>query len=167
MLHLLKRLIKHLMMTPIAIRRHFSKAVMQRITSAIAESEREHLGEIRFAIELNLPVRDIVSKKSARQRALEVFSKLGIWDTEHNNGVLIYLLFAERDFEIVADRGICRHVDQAHWQHISQEMENLFRQRQFEAGVLHGIRQIGILLHRHYPSETNPSNELPDSPVIL
>lgn len=163
----LTRLMRHLLMTPMTLKRRFPVEVMRRITSAITASELTHRGQIRFAIELNLPLRDIVQKKSARQRALEVFSELGVWDTEENNGILIYLLLAERDFEIVADRGICRQVDQDSWQRVSHEMETLFRQGQFEAGVLHGITQVGILLHRYYPLPKSPSNELPDSPVIL
>ena len=163
----LTRLMRHLLMTPMTLKRNFPAEVMRRITSAITASELTHRGQIRFAIELNLPLRDIVQKKSARQRALEVFSELGVWDTEENNGILIYLLLAERDFEIVADRGICRQVDQDNWQRVSHEMETLFRQGQFEAGVLHGITQVGILLHRYYPPQKSPSNELPDSPVML
>jgi len=165
--NLFRRLFRHLFTTPIAIKRCFPKAAMQRIEAAIASSEAAHLGEIRFAIEPNLPVLDILKRKSAQQRAVEVFSQLRLWDTEQNNGVLIYLLFADRDFEILADRGIHRHIGQNGWAGISHEMEALFRQGQFEAGILHGITQISILLTQQYPATTINHDELPNAPVII
>ena len=134
---------------------------------AIADSEQSHLGEIRFAVELNLPLLDILRRKSGQQRAVEVFSQLQVWDTEQNNGVLIYLLLADHDFEILADRGIHQHVGAHGWARISHEMEVLFKQGQFEAGVLHGITQISILLKEQYPATANNQNELPNAPVII
>ena len=166
-LNLLKRIGRHLFISPLALKKRFPKAVMQRIEQAIAESEQTHSGEIRFAIELNLPLLDILRKKSGHQRALQIFSQLRVWDTEHNNGVLIYLLLADRDFEILADRGIHQHLDRQEWARISHEMEMLFKQGQFEQGVLHGIRQINMLLVRHYPASLNNHNELPNAPVII
>lgn len=165
----LKRVCRHLFMSPLALKRRFPKAVMQRIEQAIAASERAHLGEIRFAVELHLSLPDILRKKSGRQRAVEIFSQLRVWDTEHNNGVLIYLLLADHDFEILADRGIHQYAGNDYWTKLSHEMEVLFRQEKFEAGVLHGITQIGILLAQHYPAnhQTNNENELPDAPVII
>jgi uncharacterized membrane protein len=166
-LNLFKRLGRHLFISPLALKKRFPKAVMQRIEQAIAESEQSHLGEIRFAVELNLPLLDILRKKSGQQRAVEVFSQLQVWDTEQNNGVLLYLLLADHDFEILADRGIHQHVGKQGWARISHEMEMLFKQGQFEAGVLHGITQINNLLSQHYPATTNNHNELPNAPVII
>lgn len=166
-LNLFRRFFKHLFILPYQVKRHFPKVVMQRIEQAIASSEMTHLGEIRFAVELNLPLLDIVRKKSAQQRAVEVFSQLRVWDTEQNNGVLIYLLLADHDFEILADRGVHQHVGHHGWQHVCHEMEALFRQGQFEAGVLHGIAQIGALLAQHYPVTGQNDDELPNAPVII
>lgn len=165
--NLFKRLYRHLFILPSAVERHFSSAVMRRIEDAIAGSEKTHLGEIRFAVESNLPFLDIVRKKSAQQRAVEVFSQLRVWDTEQNNGVLIYLLLADHDFEILADRGVHHHVGTLGWQRISHEMEALFRQGRFEAGVLHGITQISNLLIKHYPVAGKNDDELPNAPVII
>jgi len=166
-LNLFKRICRHLFISPLALKKRFPKAVMQRIEQAIAECEQTHFGEIRFAVELNLPLHDILRKKSGHHRAVEVFSQLRIWDTEQNNGVLIYLLLADNDFEILADRGIHQHVGTQGWARISHEMEMLFKRGQFEAGVLHGITQISILLAQHYPATANNHNELPNAPVII
>lgn len=167
LLNLLKRVCRHLCISPLALKKRFPKAVMQRIEQAIADSEQTHFGEIRFAVELNLPLLDILKKKSGQQRAVEVFSQLQVWDTEQNNGVLIYLLLADHDFEILADRGIHQHVGVEGWARISHEMEALFKQEQFEAGVLHGIAQISMLLAQHYPASDSNHNELPNAPVII
>lgn len=166
-LNLFKRVCRHLFISPLALKKRFPKATMQRIEQAIAECEQTHFGEIRFAVELNLPLLDILRKKSGQQRAVEVFSQLRVWDTEQNNGVLIYLLLADHDFEILADRGIHQHIGTHGWARISHEMEILFKQGQFEAGVLHGITQINRLLIEHYPATTNNHNELPNAPVII
>lgn len=162
-----KRLIRHLLVTPLQLKRSFPPSVMQRIEAVIAQSEATHSGEIRFAVELNLPLIDILRKKSGRQRAVEVFANLGVWDTEYNNGILIYLLLADHDFEIVADRGIHAKVGTSAWHHISVEMEALFKTGQFEAGVVHGITQISALLNQHYPADAQNYNELPNAPLII
>lgn len=165
--NLFKRVCRHLFISPLALRKRFPKTVMQRIERAIAESEQTHSGEIRFAVELNLPLLDILKRKTGQQRAVEVFSQLRVWDTAQNNGVLIYLLLADHDFEILADRGIHGHVGTHGWTRISHEMEVLFKSRQFEAGILHGITQISILQAELYPAIINNQNELPDAPVII
>jgi len=165
--NLFRRVCRHLFISPLALKKRFPKALMQRIEQAIADSEQAHLGELRFAVELNLPLLDILRRKSGQQRAVEVFSQLRVWDTEQNNGVLIYLLLADHDFEILADRGIHQQVGAHGWARISHEMEVLFKQGQFEAGVLHGITQISILLTQQYPATANNQNELPNAPVII
>ncbi|MDO9050093.1 MAG: TPM domain-containing protein [Methylotenera sp.] len=167
LVNLFKRLYQHLFILPSAVNRHFSTAAMQRIEAAIAQSEATHFGEIRFVVECNLSVMEILQKKSAKKRAVEVFSQIQVWDTEQNNGVLIYLLIADHDFEILADRGIHHHVGNQVWEHISHEMEVLFRQGQFEAGVLHGIAEISTHLRQHYPATAENHNELPNAPVII
>lgn len=164
---LFKRLSRHLFIMPNAARRYFPADALRRIEAAIAENETLHSGEIRFAVETNLHVLDVLRKKSARKRAIEVFSHLRVWDTEQNNGVLIYLLLADHDFEILADRGIHAHMGEEGWEQVSQAMEKLFRQGQFEEGVLYGIRHIGQKLIQHYPANGINKNELPDAPIII
>lgn len=167
MFNLFKRLCRHLFILPNTVKKHFSEASMRRIEAAIASSEMTHSGEIRFAVELNLPVLDILRGKTAKKRAIEVFSQLQVWDTEQNNGVLIYLLLADHDYEILADRGIHHHVGNQGWEKISQEMEALFRDGRFEAGVLHGIAKISEQLVQRYPSAGENNNELPNAPFII
>ncbi len=104
---------------------------------------------------------------SARERALEVFSELAVWDTEHNNGVLIYLLLADHDVEIIADRGINAKLDAATWESICRDMESAFRRGRFEQGICSGIERVASLLDVHYPRTNNATNELPDRPVIF
>lgn len=164
---LFKRLIRHIFTLPGAVKKHFPLDSMRRIEQAIANSERTHAGQIRFVVETNLEVPDILRKVSGKKRAIEVFSQLRIWDTEQNNGVLIYLLLADHDFEILADRGIHHHVGDEGWEQISQEMEKRFRNQQFEAGILYGIEQISLVLAQHYPSNGIHKNELPNAPVVM
>jgi uncharacterized membrane protein len=164
---LFKRLCKHLGTIPSATRRYFPVESLHRIEAAIAKSEAQHTGQIRFVVEGNLDAIDILRKKSGKRRAIEIFSQLHIWDTEQNNGVLIYLLLADHDFEILADRGIHHHVGEAGWERISHEMEQHFKRGQFEAGVLYGIEQIGHALTQYYPAKVSNQNELPNAPVVM
>jgi len=168
---LIKRLFRHGFVVPWVARKHFSEQSLKRIEAEIAKSETQHLGEIRFVVESHLPVMDILRKKSGKKRAIEVFSQLHIWDTEHNNGVLIYLLLADHDFEILGDRGIHQHVGKDGWEGICQQMEGLFRNGQFEMGVIFGIHQITEALASHFPTtgqnKNKPKNELSNKAVIL
>ncbi|MGE5757993.1 MAG: TPM domain-containing protein [Sideroxydans sp.] len=163
----IKRIIKHLSVGRAAVRRTFPRAALNRITQTIAEVEQTHAGQIRFAVEAALDVRPLLAGQSARERAIEVFSQLRVWDTEHNNGVLIYLLLADRDVEIVADRGVHAKLGQATWETVCHEMEAAFRQGRFEEGVIAGIRSVGSHLARHYPQVGTKVNELPDQPVLI
>lgn len=149
------------------VHQHFSTAALHRIEKAIKASELTHSGEIRFVVEAGLHPLEIISKKMPKKRAIELFSLLNIWDTEQNNGVLIYLLLADRDVEIVADRGIHQHVGSDGWEAICHAMELQFRRGEFEAGVLNGIEQIGALLQQYYPTDGENKNELPDATVII
>lgn len=134
---------------------------------AIAAAESLHDGQLRFVVEAALDWRPLLAGQTARERALEVFSQLRVWDTEHNNGVLIYLLLADRDVEIIADRGIHEKLSEASWEAICREMEAAFRNGRFEAGVLAGVRAVGDHLAQHFPPREDGANELPDEPVIL
>lgn len=163
----IKRILKHLSVGKAAMRRTFPRATLDKIERLIAEVERTHAGQIRFAVESALDTRRLLAGQTPRERAIEVFSQLRIWDTEHNNGVLIYLLLADRDVEIVADRGVHAKLGQATWETVCQEMEMAFRQGSFEEGVLAGIRNVGAHLARHYPHSGAKTNELPDEPVLI
>jgi uncharacterized membrane protein YgcG len=161
------RVLKHLLYPDWLGRRAFPPAAMAHIEAAIAASEARHRGEIRFAVEPNLPLLPLLRGQSARDRALEVFAQLRVWDTEENNGVLIYLLLADRDVEILADRGPARLVQPADWEGICRKMEARFRAGRYEEGVLLGIAEIDRRLARLYPRVEEDANELPDRPVRL
>lgn len=163
----LTRLLKHLLSGRWQIARHFPPTSMQTIEHAIQCSETTHMGELRFAVEAGLDWHELVRGVTARQRAIEVFSRLRIWDTEHNSGVLIYLLLADRRVEIVADRGIHARVGDAGWEGICHEMETAFRSGQFEQGVLVGLARISVLLNQHFPAQGHNPDELSDAPVVL
>jgi uncharacterized membrane protein len=142
---------------------------LQRIQARVAASEQHHGGEIRVCVEAGLPLPFLLRDASARERAVAVFGELGVWDTEQNNGVLIYLLLAEHRIEIVADRGLNRHVSAAQWQQITDAMAAAFKAGQFEAGLNQAVDAVDALLVRHFPAERggpNP-NELPDAPVVF
>jgi TPM domain len=161
------RLFKHLMSARWQISRHFPKRSMHAIEAAIRASESLHMGELRFAVETGLEWPDLFAGVNSRERALQVFSQLRVWDTEHNSGVLIYLLLADHKVEIVADRGINARVSKSAWISICQDMESQFRCGNFEAGVLLGITAITALLQQHFPAlEVNP-NDLPDHPSVI
>lgn len=162
----IKRVLRHYLMPTWWIRRSFSTAALARIEATIQKSEHTHAGQIRFAVESALSTGALLRGEPARARALEVFSALRVWDTEHNNGVLIYLLLADRDVEIVADRGIHARVGADEWERICRAMETHFRAHRFEQGVVEGIHAIGAHLARHFPGGER-RNELPDRPVLL
>ncbi|TMH88446.1 MAG: hypothetical protein E6H44_09530 [Betaproteobacteria bacterium] len=160
----LARIARHLFVLPAAARRAFPPGSLDAIEKAIREAERTHAGQIRFAVESALDVAMLLRGGSARERALEVFSQLRVWDTEHNNGVLIYLLLAERDVEIVADRGIHARTG-PQWEEVCRAMEAELRQGNYEKAVTDGIRAVARHLARHFPGSR--ANELPDRPVVL
>jgi len=137
------------------------------IEEAIRASEKTHDGELRFAVEAGLDPLPVLRGRTARQRATEVFSSLRVWDTEHNSGVLIYVQLVDRRIEIVADRGINARVPQHAWDAICRRMEEAFRQRRFEQGVLAAIGEITALLAQHFPPRGDNPDELSDQPVIL
>ncbi|OGS83512.1 MAG: hypothetical protein A2061_06230 [Gallionellales bacterium GWA2_59_43] len=163
----LKRIMRHLSSGRAAVHRVLPPRALETIERAIAATEMQHDGQIRFAVEAALDWQPLLAGQTARERAVEVFSQLRVWDTEHNNGVLIYLLLADRDVEIVADRGIHAKLGQPVWEEICKEMEAEFRAGRFEAGVLAGVRAVGDHLIRHFPPRSDKPNEMPDSPVVL
>ena len=136
----MRRALRHLVTPSWTVRRVFDDAALLAIEQAIAATERVHGGEIRVAIEGNLSPAELWSGVTPRQRAVQVFAQLGVWDTAANNGVLIYLSWADRDVEIVADRGYNDRVSAQQWADICATMERLFAARQPQQAVLEGNR---------------------------
>jgi uncharacterized membrane protein len=163
----IKRIGKHLLEHHWRVRKIFTPRVLASIEQAIKASEATHSGQIRFVVEGALDGAPLLRNQSARNRALDVFSHLRIWDTAHNNGVLIYLLLADRDVEILADRGIDALVGAAEWEKICRAMETEFGKGNFEGGVVQGIEAVTRHLARHFPKRGANSNELPDAPVVI
>ena len=165
----LKRLFKHRLWDQTDAQRAMPAAAMQRLTQRVAASEARQSGEIRVCIEAGLPLACLWQKQHARQRAISLFGELRVWDTEANNGVLIYLLLAEHAIEIIADRGLNAHVSQARWEVIIASLRESLRARQFEQGLEAAIDAVDGLLRLHFPlaaGAANP-NELPDAVVLL
>ena len=163
----IRRIGRHLLHHRWRERRIFTPKVLARIEQAIKAGEATHSGQIRFVVEGALDGAPLFRNQPARERALDVFSRLRIWDTAHNNGVLIYLLLADRDVEIIADRGIDAHVGAAAWETICRGMEKEFRAGLFEHGVIKGIQEVSRLMAQHFPAKPGGSNELPDTPVMI
>lgn len=161
------RTLRHLFSTRWGTRRRFTPAVLARIEEGIARLERQHAGEIRFAVESAFDLPELWYGLTPRQRAVLVFGHLGVWDTEGNNGVLIYVLMADHAVEIVADRAIAAFVAQADWDAVCREMEIHFRAGRFAEGADAGIAGVGRLLAAHFPGQAGDRNEQPDAPVLL
>jgi uncharacterized membrane protein len=165
------RLFRHAAATHWRTRMLFPASTLDAIEQAIGRAEQTHRGEIRFAIETSLTPLRILAELAPRTRALEVFAHLKVWDTEHNNGVLIYVQLADRAVEIVVDRGLARHVKQAEWDSVCRMMEEHFRAGRFKTGSIAGVDAVGTLLARHFPADSaSPGtevNQLPDRPTLL
>ncbi|MDB5987579.1 MAG: hypothetical protein JWR16_2632 [Nevskia sp.] len=164
----LKRWWNHFSIGRWQLRRRFPAPVLQAIEQAVRDCETLHSGEIRFVVEAALPLDAIFAGLGPRQRAIELFAQLRVWDTEHNNGVLIYVLFADRAVEIVADRGVSgEHVAAREWDDVCRQMEVAFKAGQFEQGAVAGVHGIADVLARHAPGVRSGSNEQPDAPILL
>lgn len=161
------RMFRHLVTPSWVLGRVFTPAVMTAIEEAVKESETLHRGEIRFAVEAGLDLDELRRGTSARERAVEVFSRLRVWDTAENSGVLIYVQWLDRQVEIVADRGIAAQVPQAEWEQICHRMEAAFRDGRFGEGSAEAVRAVGQLLAVRFPARSDNPNELPDRPVLL
>lgn len=175
----LKTILKHLWLDASDAQRAIAPDMLNQLASRVAASERRHSGEIRICVEASLPIsylwrmnKENTIARLTRQRALTMFGKLRVWDTEHNNGVLIYLLLAEHAIEIVADRGVARHVDQAHWQAMVARMAQAFRENRYEDGLTQALEETSALLMAHFAIDgaqgdaPNNPNELPDAPWL-
>lgn len=162
------RILRHRQLNRRDIPRMLGSGALQRLHRRITDSERQHQGEIRLSIEAGLPWRYLHHDVPARTRAITLFGKLGVWDTEHNNGVLIYLLLADHAIEIVADRGLSQHIRPEQWRDLTQRMSEQFRQGAFEAGLNLALDQVTAWLSEFFPSApgVTPRNELPNTPDL-
>jgi len=158
-------MLKHLLTPHWWALRVFPSDVLRQIEGAIKASERQHDGELRFAVEAGLPFGFL--RSPARKRAEALFAQLRVWDTEHNSGVLIYVQLVDRRIEIVADRGIAARVAQSEWAAICRAMESSFKKNHYLEGALLAISAITAILARHFPPRGRNPNELPDKPVVL
>ncbi len=164
------RILKHRWLDESDALRALGNDALSRIEERVAASERTHTGEVRVCVEAGLPLSYLWRNATARERAISMFGKLRVWDTENNNGVLIYLLLAEHRIEIVADRGITKRVSALTWQEISSAMAAAFQKREYARGVLDAVDRVGAVLAQHFPAaaaaERLNLNELPDRPDI-
>src|SRR5690242_18954595 len=163
----IKRIARHLLEHHWRAKQVFPPKVLDRIERAIKQNETAHSGQIRFVVEGALDGRPLFRHQPARERALDIFSHLWIWDTEHNNGVLIYLLLDDRVVEIVADRGIDAKVGDANWQKIYRSLETEFRTAYFQAGVIKGIEAVSRQLATYYSRAGAHPTVLTDRLVVI
>lgn len=161
----LARTLRHLAASRTRTRRHFPAPVLASIEAAIGAAEARSSGEIRFVVETALEMGEAWAGLTPRERALHVFSALHLWNTEGRNGVLIYVLMADHDVEIVADRGAAALIPQEDWEGVCRGVEAQFREGKFAAGALASVEAVGRLLERHFPG--NRRDELPNQPVLL
>jgi uncharacterized membrane protein len=161
-----QRILKHLLTTDGQVTRAFPRSTLNAIEKAIKSSETAHAGEIRFVVEGALDGMPLFKGQSPKERAIELFAQLRVWDTEHNNGLLIYLLLADRAVEIVADRGIHAKVGAEEWRKVCHQMETAFKQSNYEGGVISGVQAVTQHLAHHFPADDR-ANELSDRPVVL
>ena len=161
------RLLRHLFSTGRAGRRAFPPATLQAIETAIAEGEKRHRAELRLIIEPALDLQDVLNGMSTRDRARELFAQYGVWDTEENCGVLVYINLADHQVEIVADRGVGRVVPAAEWQHACRTMTSGFARGDYHGSTLAALSELNALLQRHYPDDGSTRNQLADKPVML
>lgn len=163
----LRRILRHVFTTNLKAHRCFPTHALTAMEHEIQAAEATHGGELRFVIETALEGLALWHDVTPRERALDVFSRLRVWDTARRNGVLIYLLLADRDVEIVADRGFDGLVSAAEWESACRAMETEFRSGRYKEGALAGIRAVSALIERHFPPEPRDVNELPNRPVVL
>ena len=166
------RVLRHRSQDTTDTRRAIPADMVQRLMERVAASEQRHTGEIRSYVESSLPSSYLWRGADTRERAVMMFSKLRVWDTAQNNGVLIYLMLAEHAIELVADRGIDAHVPAQHWQMVVTRMADAFRSNRYEDGLTQALEEVSAVLVEHFPamdaagaSQPNP-NELPDAPVL-
>ena len=164
----IKRMARHRWVDESDSQRAVPPAMAERLRRRVAASEHRHTGEVRICVEAGLPLSYLWRAASARERAIAQFGKLRVWDTEHNNGALIYLLLADRAIEIVADRGLNSVVSPAQWTEMVQRLSAALRAGNFEDGLTQALGEVSAVLVQHFPADgSNPNpNELDDRPVL-
>jgi uncharacterized membrane protein len=163
----LGRFLRHTLMHPMKAARAFPPPTLDAIQREVAAQEKTHRGEICVVIEAELTSTQLWHDVDSRRRAREIFASRGVWNTDENNGVLIYVLLAEKRVEIVADRGITARVGPNEWQAICREMEGFFAGGRFEEGAIAGVRGVAQLLEKEFPGHGSKPNELPDRPQLI
>ena len=162
----LKRWFKHFFYMP-ASKRYFSKQDQTKIAQAVKEAEHGHVGEIQVVIEGYIPS-SLAYTQDTKLRAQQLFAELGVWDTEQNSGVLLYLNLCEQKVEIVIDRDIKQATQQHVWQTICDHMILELKQKNYRQGIIVGVNEIGEILNSFYDHQVDDKfNELPNSPLIL
>lgn len=163
----LSRTLGHLCMTQHRLRRAFPATALAAVEQAIRDGEASHMGQLCFVVEGALDLFPLLAGQTARERAVQLFTELRVWDTEHNSGVLVYVLLADRAVEIVADRGIHARTKPHAWGSVCRAMESAFEAGHFQQGALRGIEAVSAQLIEHFPAQGGHANELPDVPVLL
>ncbi|MBS1169155.1 MAG: hypothetical protein H6R01_73 [Burkholderiaceae bacterium] len=163
----ISRLMRHLLTTSSAGKRAFPPATLRAIEAAIAEGEARHRAEVSFIVEHSLPLHELLHRTGTRQRALDLFARYRVWDTEENCGVLLYLNLADRKLEIVADRGVAGQIGNDDWNAVCQTMTQGFAQDEFHHSSLAALAQLNALLALHYPADGERVNQLSDKPILL
>lgn len=180
MINKLKNILRHVWLDASDTDRAIPPDMLHRLTQRVTASEQRHSGEIRVYVEASLPTSYLwqlspqhTMQSLMRQRAVAMFGKLRVWDTAHNNGVLIYVLLAEQAIEIVADRGLNQHVDQRQWQDMVANMGQAFKEKRYEDGLTQALEETSAVLMTHFAVSNDASgkpapnrNELPDTPVL-
>ena len=164
----MSRMLRHLFATRAGTRRRFPASLLESIEAAVTAAEARTSGEIRFVVETALEPGEVWAGLTPRERAVQAFAQLQVWNTELRNGVLIYVLLADRDVEILADRGAAERIAQADWEGVCRAMEAHFRAGRFAEGALAGVAATGSLLEKHFPAErARNRDELPNQPALL
>jgi uncharacterized membrane protein len=161
------RFLRHLFASRWRTRRSFTDEVDAGIEAAIRAAEARTSGEIRFVIETALDPLAAGRGHAPRARAHEIFGQFRVWDTELRNGVLIYVLVADRDVEILADRGAAAMIPAAGWEAAARRMEEAFRAGRYREGAIAGVEAVGGLLEKHFPAGAQDRDELPNQPTLL
>ena len=162
-----RRMLRHLLTGPGRARRSFPPEVLAEIERTIVAMEKRHAGELCLAIESALPLAEVRTGTTPRERALHVFSMLRVWDTAANNGVLVYVLLADGAIELVADRAVAARIPQPEWDGICRRIETEFAVGRYREGAIAAIEAVGAQLARHFPAQRGESDELPNQPILL
>ena len=161
------RLFKHLFTIKAAAKRAFPPETLKAVEAAIAEGEKTHRAEVRLIVEHCLPMGAVLARLRPRQRAIELFGRYRIWDTEENCGVLVYVNMADRVVEIVPDRAVMRLITRDEWRAVCDTMTSGFAQGNFRDSTIAALNQLNALLQTHYPAGKPHANQLPNQPVVL